>query len=191
MVGTLDEFRSQFVGGGARPNQFKVEILAPPGISTGLDSRNASFLAKAASLPALTIPPIEVPFRGRKIYIAGDREFADEWTVTFLNDTNFGLRDSLERWNHGINELDTGRGVTVSSDYQADLTVQQLDRDDKVLKTYVFKDCWPTSVGAIELNTETVNTIEEFEVSWRYNHFTSSNVVTGTEVVINSLAGAT
>ena len=43
MVGTIDEFRANFIGGGARPNQFRVEIQAPPGISIGLDTRNATF----------------------------------------------------------------------------------------------------------------------------------------------------
>ena len=49
MVGTIDEFRANFIGGGARPNQFRVEVQAPPGISIGLDTRNATFLAKTTS----------------------------------------------------------------------------------------------------------------------------------------------
>ena len=32
---------------------------------------------------------ITVPFRGRQIYIAGDRTFDDTWSTTFLNDTDF------------------------------------------------------------------------------------------------------
>ena len=40
MVGTIDQFRAQLIGGGARPNQFKVEIVSPPGITTGLPTEN-------------------------------------------------------------------------------------------------------------------------------------------------------
>jgi len=179
MVGTIDEFRANFIGGGARPNQFSVEVQAPPGISIGLDTRNATFLAKTTSLPAQTIGAIELNFRGRKLRIAGDRDFPDPWTVTFLNDTNFGIRDAIERWMNGINELATGRGVTISADYQADLRVHQLDRDDNVLKTYVFRNAWPESVGEIALDTETVDTLETFDVSWRYQHFEASGVSPG------------
>ena len=34
----IDDFRANIIGGGARPNQFKVEINTPPGIATGLDN---------------------------------------------------------------------------------------------------------------------------------------------------------
>ena len=174
MVGTIDQFRAQLIGGGARPNQFRVEINSPPGIVTGLPTENAAFLCKASNLPSMAIGEIELPFRGRKVYIAGDREFADTWTTTFLNDTNFLIRNALERWSNGINDLVTGTGVTVSSDYQADLKVEQLDRDDNVLKVYIFRNAWPVTIAAIELSTETTNAIEEFECTWRYQYWESN-----------------
>ena len=179
MVGTIDQFRAQLIGGGARPNQFRVEINSPPGITIGLPTENAAFLCKASQLPSMTLGEIELPFRGRKVYIAGDREFPDTWTTTFLNDTNFLIRNALERWSNGINDLVTGTGVTVSSDYQADLKVEQLDRDDNVLKVYIFRNAWPVTIAAIELSTETTNAIEEFECTWRYQHFEVSDVTPG------------
>ena len=131
----IDDFKAQLIGGGARANQFKVTITGPTGIATGLDVRRASFLCRASTLPAFTIPAIPIPFRGRNIYVAGDRTFEEEWTTTFLNDTDFALRTSLELWSNGINDLAEGTGVTAAADYQTDLTVDQLDRDDTVLKT--------------------------------------------------------
>jgi hypothetical protein len=179
MVGTIDQFRANLIGGGARANQFKVEITNPPGIAAGLPTENAAFLCKTTNLPAMAVGEIALPFRGRQIYIAGDREFADAWTTTFLNDTNFAIRNAMERWQNGINDLALGTGVTISSEYSADLRVSQLDRDDQVLKVYLFRNAWPLSVGNIELSTETTNAIEEFEVTWRYQHFESSEVTAG------------
>ena len=184
MVGTIDEFRANFIGGGARPNQFRVEIQAPPGISIGLDTRNATFLARTAALPSQALGVIELNFSGRRLRIAGDRDFPDAWTVTFLNDTNFGLRDAMERWMNGINDLVTGQGVTISSDYQADMRVHQLDRDDNVLKTYIFRNAWPESLGEIALDTGTVDAVEEFDVSWRYQHFEASGVSPGVSATV-------
>ena len=183
MVGTIDQFRAQLIGGGARANQFKVEINSPPGIAIGLPTENAAFLCKSSKLPSMELGEIELPFRGRKVYIAGDREFATEWTTTFMNDTNFAIRNALERWQNGINDLVTGTGVIVSTDYQADLKVSQLDRDDNVLKVYIFRNAWPKSVAEIELNTETTNAIEEFECTWRYQHFETSEVTPGIAAV--------
>ena len=142
-MAAIDDFKANLLGGGARANQFRVTITPPAGIAIGLDVRRASFLVRASNLPAQTLGEIVVPFRGRQIYIAGDRTFDDTWSTTFLNDTDFMVRNAMELWMNGINELATGRGVTISADYQADLRVHQLDRDDNVLKTYVFRNAWP------------------------------------------------
>ena len=59
------------------------------------------FLVKAAQLPASTIGLIEVPYRGRKIKVPGDRTFA-EWTITVLADGDFDLRNKFEAWSNRI-----------------------------------------------------------------------------------------
>ena len=175
-MANIDDFKANLIGGGARSNQFRVTITPPPGIAIGLDVRRTSFLVKGSSLPAMTMTPIEVPFRGRKIYIAGDREFADEWTTTFINDTDFMIRNAMERWSNGINDLADNTGVIAPADYQTDLTVEQLDRDDTVLKSYIFRSAWPIGVSSIDLTSENATAIEEFSVTWRYQHFEASAV---------------
>ena len=50
-MATLDEFKANLIGGGARANQFRVTFNTPGAIATGLDVRKASFLIKAAALP--------------------------------------------------------------------------------------------------------------------------------------------
>ena len=87
---TIDRFKSKLTGGGARPNLFEVALDFPEG-TTG-DAGDVSkdfndkvrFLVKAANLPASNITPIDVPFRGRNLKIAGDRTF-DVWTITVIN----------------------------------------------------------------------------------------------------------
>ena len=175
-MANIDDFKANLIGGGARANQFRVTLTPPPGIAIGLDVRRTSFLTKGADLPAMAVGEIAIPFRGRSIYIAGDREFADTWSVTFINDTDFMIRNAMERWSNGINDLANNTGVIAPADYQSDFTVEQLDRDDSVLKSYIFKSAWPLSVAAIPLASDTTNAIEEFEVTWRYQHFEASGV---------------
>ena len=175
-MANIDDFKANLIGGGARANQFRVTVTPPPGIAIGLDVRRTSFLVRASNLPAQALTPIEIPFRGRKIYIAGDREFADEWTTTFMNDTDFMIRNAMERWSNGINDLANNTGVISPADYQTDLTVEQLDRDDTVLKSYIFRSAYPLTVGTIELTNAEATEIETFEVTWRYQHFEPSGV---------------
>ena len=180
----IDDFRANLIGGGARPNQFKVEITTPS-FDIGLDLRRTSFLCKATTLPSTTMGEITLDFRGRQIFIAGDRASPDPWTTTFLNDTDFMIKNAIEKWSNGINDFENNTGVNSSSLYMADLSVYQLDRDEKILKFYKLKNAWPTTTGAaIPLDMGTRDTVEEFEVTWRYQHFTTSNV--GKEVSITN-----
>ena len=82
----------------------------------------------------------------------------------------------MERWNNGINDLADNTGITTPADYQSDLVVEQLDRDDTVLKSYVFRSAYPLSVGSIDLNVTTDNELETFEIQFRYQHFEASGV---------------
>ena len=175
-MAAIDDFKANLLGGGARAHQFRVTITPPAGIAIGLDVRRASFLVTASNLPAQSLGEITVPFRGRQIYIAGDRTFEDTWSTTFLNDTDFMVRNAMELWMNGINDLESGQGTSVLADYQTDLQVEQLDRDDTILKTYIFRSAWPTTVAQIDLTSDTADAIEEFEVTWRYQHFEASGV---------------
>ena len=175
-MANIDDFKANLIGGGARANQFRVTVTPPPGIAIGLDVRRASFLVKASILPASTLGEIAVPFRGRNIYVAGDRPAPETWTTTFFNDTDFMVRNAMERWHNGINDFANNTGVVNSADYQTDLFVEQLDRDDTILKTYIFRSAYPTTIAAIELTTDEATAIEDFEVTWRYQHFEPSGV---------------
>ena len=172
----IDDFKANLIGGGARANQLRITITPPPGIAIGLDVRRTSFLVTGSNLPAQTLADIAIPFRGRSIYIAGDRSFDDPWTTTFMNDTDFMVRNAMERWANGINDLAAGTGVIAPADYQTDLFVEHLDRDDTILKSYIFRNSWPTTIAAIDLTSDAADAIEEFEVTWRYQHFEASGV---------------
>ena len=165
---SIDQFKANLAGGGARANQFRVFFTSVGGIVQ--IPEKSLFLCKAAALPGQTVAEIPVPFRGRNLYLAGDREF-DTWDTTFINDTDFAIRNAVESWLNKMNNLVTGDGAANVNDYTATMTIQQLGRDSQVLKTYILDNCMPTIVAPIDLSMETTNAIEEFAVTWRYTHF--------------------
>ena len=175
-MANIDDFKANLIGGGSRANQYRVTITPPSGIAIGLDVRRTSFLVTASQLPASTLGEIPVPFRGRNIYVSGDRPAPETWTTTFMNDTDFMIRNAMERWSNGINDFANNTGVVAPSDYQTDLTVEQLDRDETILKSYIFRSAYPLTIGAIELTNAEATEIETFEVTWRYQHFEPSGV---------------
>jgi len=166
----VDDFKSKLKGGGARPNLFKCNVNFPA-YALG-DAELTSFMIKAAALPVSEISQITVPFRGRQLKIAGDRTFA-EWTVTIINDTGFEVRNAMERWMNGINSHQENTGLNDPALYQSDLSVDQLDRDGTVLKTYNFRSCFPTNISEIAVSYDTVDTVEEFTVTFQVQYWES------------------
>ena len=173
-MANIADFKAQMIGGGARPNQFRVELTFPSYVTLGVVAgARAQILCKAAQLPASTIETLPVLYRGRPVNFAGERTF-QPWTVTVYNDTTFGIRNALEQWQSGIQNYNTTSGRTNPTDYQVDLSVHQLDRNGAIIKSYKFVDAFPTTISAIGLDYEQQNAIEQFDVEFQYNFFTSA-----------------
>ena len=167
----ISDFKSKLTGGGARPNLFEVELAFPQAVAIENDVLQKSrFLVKAAALPASTISPIEVPFRGRILKIAGDRTF-ETWTITVLNDVDFVIRSAFEKWMNIINSMEDATGVQNPDEYQKDAMVHQLDRDGGILRSYKFWDIFPTNLSTIDLSYETTDTLEEFTVEMQVHYW--------------------
>ena len=94
----ITDFKSKLSGGGARSNLFEVVLSFPdaaPADANVLDK--SRFLVKTVAMPASTVTPLPVAFRGRTLNVAGDRTF-ESWTITVINDTDFSIRSAFENW---------------------------------------------------------------------------------------------
>ena len=192
-MANIADFKAQMIGGGARPNQFRVELTFPSYVTLGVVAgQRAQFLCKAAQLPGSTIENIPVLYRGRPVNFAGERTF-QPWTISIYNDTTFGIRNSLEQWQSGIQNYNSTTGRVNPTDYQVDLNVHQLDRNGAIIKSYKFHDAYPTSISAVGLDFEQQNAIEQFDVEFTYNFFTSNTGATsgfGINVSIDTPVGS-
>lgn len=171
MANTLQGFQSALHGGGARANQFEVQLS---GTGAGRVPNNFYFMCRSAQIPAMTIGEIAVPYRGRVIYLAGDRTY-DAWTVTIMNDRNYSVRAFLENWMDDMSDIGgtTKANAISAASYYANATVQQLDRNNKAIRTYKLEGLWPTTLDAIDLSYDANDAIEEFGATFRFNWLTA------------------
>ena len=178
---TISQFKSQLIGGGARPNLFEVELTTlPAGIAWPAD--NFRYMCKAAQLPASVIANIDIPFRGRIFKVAGDRTI-EPWSITIINDEDFRIRKAMEEWVDLIAKLENNLGATDPSAYMVNAKVFQLGRGstpssknnagdrNAVLREYEFIDIFPTNVSSIDLSYDSSDTIEEFVVDFQVQSF--------------------
>lgn len=159
----ITDFKSKLSGGGARSNLFEVVLSFPEAAPADVNVLDKSrFLVKSAAMPASTVTPLPVAFRGRTLNVAGDRTF-ESWTITVINDTDFSIRSAFENWMNTMNKVSDNTGITDPALYQADAFVYQLDRDGSTLRAYHFYDLFPTNMSSIALSYDT-ESIQEFTV---------------------------
>lgn len=193
---TIDKFKKQLKGGGARSNLFEVAFGVDPGGSFTFPfgdtvSSDDNMMIKAAGLPASTITEIPVAFRGRTLKVAGDRTF-DVWTITVINDTDFKWRNIFERWMNYIVKVSDGSGTIDPSQYQTDVIVSQLSRgaytglnqkgsasstNIDILRTYKIHGVFPTNVSQIDVSYNNENEIEEFTVDLQVQWWEAADAV--------------
>tara|TARA_Y100000296_G_scaffold75696_1_gene95621 strand:+ start:3388 stop:3945 length:558 start_codon:yes stop_codon:yes gene_type:complete len=164
----IDDFKNALAKGGVRNNLFRVQGNIG---NTSLPTK-VGFLCKAAQLPATTITPIEVPYRGRKLKLPGDREYA-EWALTFMSDGDFELRNAFEKWmddlNKTVDNVATGE-LNLSGSLFPDWNIDHLDRTGEPIKSYRFFHCWPSEIGAIDVAYDSTD-LMEFTVNIQYTYF--------------------
>jgi len=182
----IDKFKNALAQGGVRANLFRVQGNIG---NTSLPTK-VGYLCKAATMPASTIAPIEVPYRGRKLKIPGDRDYA-EWSLTFLGDGGFELRNAFEKWmddiNQTVNNIATD-DLNLSGDLFPDWRIDHLDRQGNAIKSYQFFHCWPSEIGAVDLTYENAELLE-FTVNLQYTYFITQDTDVSVETGIAAAPG--
>jgi hypothetical protein len=174
------------LGDGARANLFEVTLRLPRALETlpGVQSlagqgiaETSRFLVRAAQLPGSTIGTVNVPYFGREVKFAGNRTFAD-WTVTVINDEDFKIKNTFERWLDYVNSHAGNRRQSSDPanklDYFAQLGVTQYSKSGGAgIKKYTFVDAFPVDVSPIDLNWGDNDSIEEFTITFAYQYWIS------------------
>ena len=171
---SIEDFKAVLQGGGVRPTMFEVELTFPETVVSdpNLATNEGTFLIKASNLPASNVGLIDVPFRGRKLKVSGDRTF-DDWNITVINDVSFGLRKSFEEWSERIQNHNYALGSNTLNDYFASAIVRQLDRDGQQLRAYRFEGIWPQTVSDIGLDFDSTDQVEEYDVTFAVQYWSA------------------
>lgn len=176
-MSSINQFKAGYLDGGARTQKFRVKINNP--VNPAADIA-VPLLCHAASLPEYNVKALDVAFQGRRIKVAGSKEYGD-WQVKIYNDENFKLRNAFERWmdfmnaNEGnVNQFGNSR----ITNYKSLAEVDQLSQTDQVLRTYKMVGIFPTRVDSIDLDWGDEN-IQSFGVTFAIDYFYVSGSVDG------------
>jgi hypothetical protein len=175
MAFSVNEFRSQMTGDGARPNLFEVSMPFPAFSSPENAQSKLTFMCKTAQLPGATLGVVPVQYFGRELKFVGNRTFTD-WTISVINDEDFVVRNAFERWMNGINSHNLNVRnplATTPAGYTVDGDVRQFGKNGNVIKRYKFVGLFPTDLTPIDVDWGSNDTIEEFSVTMSYQWWES------------------
>ena len=169
---SIVSFKNGFYGG-TRANRFLVTPSWPVGVET--NDTNSSFKIVSASLPAVQINTISVPYRGRQITFAGDRQYST-WAVGIYDDNNTkNIWKAFHRWSELMDGHLTHQVIGPNNkDFsyktlQTTWTIKQLDANGNTLKTITLYKCWPSLIGEINLNMGEVGFVG-FSATLTFDH---------------------
>lgn len=191
MAFDLNEFKNKLVNGGARPNQFEMQITWPDAVRGGQDvstaERDFRFFCTISEIPAATIGTVTVNYFGRILKYAGDRTFTP-LKVTIINDEDFKVRRALETWQKAITDFSTTlsqfNGGAGSGSYVTDGVVVQHSRNSggSPLIAYKFIGMYPTNISNIDLDWSK-EAIETFTVDFEYHWWEQIDASTGAQAL--------
>ena len=160
--------------GGARPSLFEFTVS---GGAAGQDYPEMKYFCQVSALPPLTVTPIEKMYFGRTVKIPGDIVFGDLSTTIYQTESGterFGVEKWMDLINGHVDNVSSLEGVTADfmGKYSATGTLTQYAKDGTdTLSTVTFVDLWPQSVSEIALSYDTASDLEQFDVTWSYNHY--------------------
>ena len=168
----ISKFKGALKGGGARPSLFKFTVTGSPVTLTNLE-----YFCQVSALPPLTVTPIEKMYYGRTVKIPGDIVFGDLTTTIYQTEDGnerFNLESWMDKINGHVDNVSSLEGETTNfmGKYSGTGTLFQYAKDGTTtLSEIKFVDMWPQSVTEIPLSYDTASDLEQFDVTWSYNHY--------------------
>lgn len=182
MSNSITNFINGFKGG-TRLNRFRVSAS---GTKSALST---DFHIMSASIPGSKISPIPISYRGKTIYLPGERVY-DPWQITILDEAgsnqNHALHEKFMDWHNSISHLgdnlnvDDFLGSVGGAANNVNWIVEQLDHDgvigsstnatNSMIKSFKLANCWPIEIGPLALDMTANNQLNSFAVTLVYTH---------------------
>lgn len=175
---SVKQFRAAMKRGGgvARKHRWAIVANFPTYAATNELSRDTALTAITATVPPAVIGEMLVTWGGRELPLPADRKF-EAWPVTFIGLQNAEAHTAFIKWQESINGSSSNAASADADEYLRDWSIQLLDDKDNVIKTYTLEDCWPQTVGELELDQTAVDDFMQFTVTLRFFQATSDDTL--------------
>jgi hypothetical protein len=171
----ISKLRAAIKSGLVRSNRWRVLVNFPGYAGNGANGEQASLQARTTNTPPSTMGVIDLTWGGRNLPIPGDRQY-EEFTVTFIGVNDMNVYNAFQKWSENVNGSDSNRGLTNLDDIMNDVSLELMNVNDVVTKTYILHDAWPSVVGQMSMDSGEMDGYSTFDVTFRYVNYTQPGV---------------
>jgi hypothetical protein len=169
----IQEFISEVKTQGlARTNRFIVELSAPA-VAQQSVVKKALLFCDTAQLPGISYATTQNRTFGEFREIPYDKLY-EPITLTFFVDRDMHVKSLFDNWIHQIQNPST-HTFEYYNRYTTQMKIEVQDLNDKSKYVVDLYECYPKSVGAVQLSAESKD-IMKMTVNFQYKYWTSSNL---------------
>lgn len=180
---SLSEFVANIKTGGLMTtNRFRVEFSVPPILLNSKNSYNYTgdlrtvlLYCDSAQLPGLNISTQQSRIYGELREMPYERLY-DNVNLTFYIGNDMGSKALFDSWINSIQDPVT-RSFNYYNDYITDMTIFVQDKDDAEQYSVKLFECYPKSVGAIQLDYAGKD-VMKLQVSINYKYWVAGTAET-------------
>lgn len=168
MANKIEEIK-RVLKGGSRATKYAVYFTLPSAIDNLIELQDLNCLAKATTFPSMTIGQIEAWIQGRKLPLPGDTSYTTNWNVTLYMDNAHKVRKQFVEWMSKIDNFEENRHSGLPNELMVQMSVVQLDSLEKPVAVYTFKNVFPMEIGEVSVGADTIDTLQEFDVTFSFS----------------------
>ena len=179
----VDNFKAAIQAKGlASPNKFSVIFTkVPAGVMGGESVKELNLMCESVAVAGRSVQSLLDRQYGLNREVAYNGPTYTPITLSFLCSGDYAEKRIFDRWNNKCVDISKGYDVAYYRDYIGEMKVQTLSVKGEYGYAITYKECWPKTVAAIELNHSTVNapvrmTVELSYAYWESNDISINNV---------------
>ena len=174
----VDNFSARIAKKGiASPNKFAVKFTRVPSIALGKDKHSdLNLMCESVALAGRSVQSLLDRQYGLNREVAYNGPTYTPVTLAFLCSANYVEKRIFDRWNNMVVDISKGYDVAYYNSYIGEMQVIALDIKGNAAFTMIYKECWPKTISAIELNHSTLNTPVRITVEMQYAYWISTDI---------------
>ena len=130
-------------------------------------------LIKSTTLPGTSIGTVEIPYRGRKVYLPTHRQLPGDISMSIIYHKTQDWHKEFTSWMDTFQSAAGTEIVGVEDPTNDSMTIESRNSaTNSAFHTYTLYGCIPTSIGAAELSAESAESLLEFTINIQYTYHT-------------------